>query len=85
MDVTDSSSPSSSRLITQCTLREPHCITVSSPNRIQILLYNNTSSDGFRFYSNITLGGRLAGIQGGKTWVGKQGGLEENEREGKNR
>jgi hypothetical protein len=49
------------------------------------LLYNNTSSDGFRVYSNITYGGRLDGIQGDKTWVGKQRGIEENEREGKNK
>jgi hypothetical protein len=45
------------------------------------LLCNNTSSDGFTFYSDITLGGRLDGIQEDKTWVGKQG-LEENKREG---
>jgi len=49
------------------------------------LLCNNTSSDGFRFYGDITLCARLDGIQADKTWVGKQGGLEENEREGKSR
>jgi hypothetical protein len=59
------------------------CLFLS--NRIQKLLCNNISSDGFRFYSDITSGGRLDGIQGDKTWVGKQGGIEENEREGKNR
>jgi len=69
----------------QCTPRELHCTAGSSPSRIQILLYNNTSSDGFRVYSNITYGGRLDGIQGDKTWVGKQRGIEENEREGKNK
>ena len=84
MDVTACSSPVS-RAITQCTLRELHCNASFSPSRIQKLLRNNTSTNGFKFYSDITLGGRLDGIQGDKTWAGKQGGLEENEREGKNR
>jgi hypothetical protein len=84
MDVTVCSSPFS-RPITQCTLRELHRYASSSLSRIQNFLRNNTLADGFRFYSDITLGGRLDGIHGDKTWVRKQGGLEENEREGKNR
>lgn len=84
MDVSACSSPVC-RPITQCTLRELPCYVSSSPSRIQKLLYNNTSTDVFRFCCDITLGGRLDGIEGDKTWSGKQGGLEENEREGRNR
>jgi hypothetical protein len=84
MEVTACFSPVS-RSITQCTLRELHYYVSSSPSRIQKLLCNNTSANGIRFYSDVILDGRLDGIQGGKTWVGKQGELEENEREGKNK
>jgi len=74
MDVTACSSPVS-RPITQCTLTDLHCSSSFSPSRIQNSLCNNTSSDGSRFYSDITLGGRLDGVKEDKTWVGKQGGL----------